>query len=124
MLGSKRPGIVPVHATAQRCNLQRAISTEADSFLYRVATGPARNNRARVRFLYLAALARQPSTAASDWCWGVYGLIEGVVEVDHVERIVLRTGGGSGNGERIQVPDRNLVYFDKERSLIELRTPV
>jgi hypothetical protein len=54
----------------------------------------------------------------------VYQVIEGVDGIDHVKALWLKTIDGNGNeidgNERIEIPERNLLHFDRDRTLIEV----
>jgi hypothetical protein len=76
-------------------------------------------------------LSGGPDSDAVGWPFGravyaaeVYQVIEGVDGIDHVKALWLKTMDGNGNeidgNERIEIPERNLLYFDRDCTLIEV----
>ena len=76
-------------------------------------------------------LSGGPDSDAEGWPFGrdvyaaeVYQVIEGVDGIDHVKALWLKTIDGNGNeidgNERIEIPERNLLHFDRDRTLIEV----
>jgi WD40 repeat protein len=75
-----------------------------------------------------------PGADGGGWPFGrdvhaseVCQLIEGVDGVDHLRRLALKTLDGNGNedevSERVEIPERDLIHFDPDRSKIEVYGP-